>query len=118
MLDLSELAAFSALERNWHFFYATLLNRAAAIPPRIPHSTTNRPKQPLQINFRNTNNLPNIAAGIRKPLSFPSLPPPPAPTRFVNMGKSGLPDLTQKHWDFANQITNNTVVGTPTWIGK
>eukprot|EP00519_Triparma_laevis_P004341 CAMPEP_0182512376 /NCGR_PEP_ID=MMETSP1321-20130603/32070_1 /TAXON_ID=91990 /ORGANISM="Bolidomonas sp., Strain RCC1657" /LENGTH=1089 /DNA_ID=CAMNT_0024719187 /DNA_START=152 /DNA_END=3417 /DNA_ORIENTATION=+ len=34
------------------------------------------------------------------------------------MGKSGLPDLTQKHWDFANQITNNTVVGTPTWIGK
>ncbi|GMH87821.1 hypothetical protein TL16_g10972 [Triparma laevis f. inornata] len=34
------------------------------------------------------------------------------------MGKGGMPDLTQKHWDFANQITNNTVVGTPTWIGK
>eukprot|EP00518_Triparma_eleuthera_P015945 CAMPEP_0197571044 /NCGR_PEP_ID=MMETSP1320-20131121/41752_1 /TAXON_ID=91990 /ORGANISM="Bolidomonas sp., Strain RCC2347" /LENGTH=1853 /DNA_ID=CAMNT_0043133525 /DNA_START=185 /DNA_END=5743 /DNA_ORIENTATION=- len=30
----------------------------------------------------------------------------------------GLPTLTQKHWDFANHITNNTVVGTPTWIGK
>jgi hypothetical protein len=28
------------------------------------------------------------------------------------------PELLQKHWDFANQITDNSVVGTPQWINK
>jgi len=29
-----------------------------------------------------------------------------------------LPAITTKEWNFANSITNNTVVGTPTWIEK
>jgi len=28
------------------------------------------------------------------------------------------PELLQKHWDYANQITGHTVVGKPAWINK